>query len=101
MKHKKYLRKQVEGEDSENISDDKEDDDNSSINLKYIKKEDLRVGDDRDEVESPRQIGKKFSKLRTGWVGGGILNHHSSYYIFSHFLVLEKKWLLTFQSSVP
>ena len=60
MKHKKYLRKQVEGEDSENISDDKEDDDNSSINLKYIKKEDLRVGDDRDEVESPRQIGKQF-----------------------------------------
>ena len=78
MKHKKYLRKQVEGEDSENISDDKEDDDNSSINLKYIKKEDLRVGDDRDEVESPRQIGKQFSKLGTGWVGGGILNHYSS-----------------------
>ena len=65
MKHKKYLRKQVEGEDSENISDDKEDDDTSSINLKYIKKEDMRVGDDRDEVESPRQIGKKFSI----WVG--------------------------------
>jgi len=38
MKHKKYLRKQVEGEDSENVSDEKEDDD-INPNLKYIKKE--------------------------------------------------------------
>ena len=38
MKHKKYLRKQVEGEDSENVSDEKEDDD-VNPNLKYIKKE--------------------------------------------------------------
>ena len=40
MKHKKYLRKQVDGEDSENISDDKEDEE-SNISLSYIKKEDL------------------------------------------------------------
>ena len=43
MKHKKFLRKQVEGdrEDSENVSDDKEDN-KASMNLKYIKKEDIR-----------------------------------------------------------
>ena len=62
MKHKKYLRKQVEGEDSENVSDEKEDEDTSSVNLKYIKKEDLRVGEDRDEVVSPGQIGNVFNK---------------------------------------
>ena len=39
MKHKKYLRKQVDGEDSENVSDEKDDEEQSS-NLRYIKKED-------------------------------------------------------------
>ena len=40
MKHKKYLRKQVDGEDTENISDEKEDEE-SNISLNYIKKEEL------------------------------------------------------------
>ena len=57
MKHKKYLRKQVEGdgEDSENVSDDKEDDE-ASINLKYIKKEDIPSGDDRDQHANGRHL---------------------------------------------
>ena len=38
MKHKKYLRKQVEGKDSENVNDEKDDEEKSS-NLRYIKKE--------------------------------------------------------------
>ena len=42
MKHKKYLRKQVDGEDSENISDEKEDEE-STISLNYIKKEDPSI----------------------------------------------------------
>ena len=57
MKHKKYLRKQVEGdgEDSENVSDEKDDDD-ASINLKYIKKEDIRGGEDRDQLGNGRHL---------------------------------------------
>ena len=43
MKHKKYLRKQVDGEDVDAgaMSDDKEDDDvPAAVNVKFIKKED-------------------------------------------------------------
>ena len=67
MKHKKYLRKQVEGdgEDSENVSDEKEDDE-ASINLKYIKKEDIRGGEDRDQLGNGRHlVGKLCFFIRT------------------------------------
>ena len=47
MKHKKYLRKQVDGDDSENVSgDDKEDDESPALAMKFIKKE----GDERDDL---------------------------------------------------
>ena len=50
MKHKKYLRKQVDGDDSENVSgDDKEDDESSALSMKFIKKE----GDERDDLVNP------------------------------------------------
>ena len=64
MKHKKYLRKQVEGdgEDSENVSDEK-DDDEASINLKYIKKEDIRGGEDRDQLGNGRHLVGKLCFL--------------------------------------
>ena len=52
MKHKKYLRKQVDGEDSENISDDKEDEE-SNISLNYIKKEDLSQRNDSKDGLMP------------------------------------------------
>ena len=58
MKHKKYLRKQVEGDDSENVSDDKEDDE-PSLNLKYIKKEDSKLSEDTREDSPMRLAGKK------------------------------------------
>ena len=50
MKHKKYLRKQVEGDDSENVSDDREDDEPS---LNYIKKEELKHAEEAE----PSTIG--------------------------------------------
>ena len=50
MKHKKYLRKQVDGDDSENVSgDDKEDDESPALAMKFIKKE----GDERDDLVNP------------------------------------------------
>ena len=50
MKHKKYLRKQVDGDDSENVSgDDKEDDESAALGMKFIKKE----GDERDDLVNP------------------------------------------------
>ena len=52
MKHKKYLRKQVDGEDTENVSDDKEDEE-SNINLNYIKKEDLSQRNESESVLGP------------------------------------------------
>ena len=52
MKHKKYLRKQVDGEDSENVSDDKEDEE-SNISLNYIKKEDLSQRNDSKDGLMP------------------------------------------------
>lgn len=52
MKHKKYLRKQVDGEDSENVSDEKEEDE-PAPSIKFIKKEDVRGGDGRDDITSP------------------------------------------------
>ena len=56
MKHKKYLRKQVDGEDSENISDEKEDEE-SNISLNYIKKEDLS-----QKIDSKDGLMPNFSK---------------------------------------
>ena len=52
MKHKKYLRKQVDGEDTENVSDDKEDEE-SNISLNYIKKEDLSQRNESKDVLAP------------------------------------------------
>ena len=52
MKHKEYLRKQVDGDDSENVSgDDKEDEESPALGLgmKLIKKE----GDERDSIVNP------------------------------------------------
>lgn len=50
MKHKKYLRKQVDGDDSENVSgDDKEDEESPALGIKLIKKE----GDERDSIVNP------------------------------------------------
>ena len=55
MKHKKYLRKQVDGDDSETISgDDKEDDESGALGMKFIKKE----GDETDDnVNNPGLTG--------------------------------------------
>lgn len=39
MKHKKYLRKQVDGDDGEAAMSDEKDDDESGVDIKYIKKE--------------------------------------------------------------
>lgn len=52
MKHKKYLRKQVDGEDTENISDEKEDEE-SNISLNYIKKEELSQRSDTKDGLMP------------------------------------------------
>ena len=52
MKHKKYLRKQVDGEDTENVSDDKEDEE-PNISLNYIKKEDLSQRNESESVLGP------------------------------------------------
>ena len=60
MKHKKYLRKQVDGEDSENISDEKEDEE-STISLNYIKKEDLSQRNDSDGL-MPTSFQKHLGK---------------------------------------
>ena len=55
MKHKKYLRKKVDGDDSENVSgDDKEDDESSALSMKFIKKE----GDERDDLVNPTGLEK-------------------------------------------
>ena len=74
MKHKKYLRKQVDGDDSENVSgDDKEEDESSALGMKFIKKE----GDERDDLVNPsglkrlllvciREIVKLRSRSRSG-----------------------------------
>ena len=57
MKHKKYLRKQVDGDDSENVSgDDKEDDESPALGMKFIKKE----GDERDALGSPSGLTSLF-----------------------------------------
>ena len=55
MKHKKYLRKQVDGEDVDAgaMSDDKEDDDvPAAVNVKYIKKEDEAKDQSSGDVEN-------------------------------------------------
>ena len=55
MKHKKYLRKQVDGDDSENVSgDDKEDDDSAVLGMKFIKKE----GEERDDLVNPKGLNR-------------------------------------------
>ena len=48
----------MEGDDSENVSDDKEDDE-PSLNLKYIKKEDSKLSEDTREDSPMRLAGKK------------------------------------------
>ena len=68
MKHKKYLRKQVEGEDSENVSDEKEDDD-INTNLKYIKKEEDAA--DKAVVEKD-ELNNNLLGQRTGKDDKGI-----------------------------
>ena len=67
MKHKKYLRKQVEGDDSENVSDDREDDEPG---LKYIKKEDIKHPDEGE----PSSLGHH---------GEWVLNFDTLYFIFN------------------
>lgn len=58
MKHKKYLRKQVDGDDSENVSgDDKEDDESAALGMKFIKKE----GDERDDPVNTTGLRRKLS----------------------------------------
>ena len=82
MKHKKYLRKQVEGdgEDSENVSDEKEDDE-ASINLKYIKKEDIRGGEDRDQLGNGRHLVGKLCFL-SEQICSNFSNMHGYYWLW-------------------
>ena len=64
MKHKKYLRKQVDGDDSENVSgDDKEDDESAALGMKFIKKE----GDERDDLVNPSGL-TSWSLLYLGFI---------------------------------
>ena len=71
MKHKKYLRKQVDGDDSENVSgDDKEDDESPALAMKFIKKE----GDERDAIVNPSGLT---SLLYHGYSFGSFLDEHS------------------------
>ena len=73
MKHKKYLRKQVEGDESENVSDEKDDEDTLTMGVKYIKKE-----EDTRQPSSNDEVNNNFNNRRTTRESTGTISTHNN-----------------------